>query len=87
MTEQAVTQAQEFPELMHRKELSNYLRQRWGIKHAPQTLAKLATMGGGPPFYKAGKTPIYPRSDADEWAKTRLGRLVNSTSELSGEAA
>ncbi|MHC2017155.1 hypothetical protein [Methylobacterium sp. CM6247] len=48
---------------------------------AVATLAKLACLGGGPPFQKAGRVPLYPVELLDEWALARLGRVIRSTSE------
>jgi hypothetical protein len=69
---------------LRRWEASDYLAAEHGIPCAPATLAKLACIGGGPAFYKAGRTPLYPRDELDRWAGERLGRLVRSTSELPG---
>jgi hypothetical protein len=69
---------------LRRREASAYLDSEHGISCAPATLAKLACIGGGPAFHKAGRTPLYPREELDRWAKERLGRLVRNTSELSG---
>lgn len=45
-----------------------YLKTVWGIVRSPNTLAKLACVGGGPRFVKAGRQPLYPEPDLDEWA-------------------
>ncbi len=45
-----------------------YLRDCWGIGRTVSTLAKLASLGGGPRFCKAGRTPLYAEHDLDEWA-------------------
>lgn len=62
-------------------ELSEYLQAKFGLKIAPTTLAKLRSVGGGPRFYKASTTPLYPANEADEWALARLGGLKSSTSD------
>jgi len=67
---------------MRRAEAARYIRENHGIPCAPATLAKYACIGGGPPFRKAGKFPIYSRADLDAWARQRLGMLLRSTSEL-----
>ncbi len=36
-----------------------------GLACSPRWLAKLAVIGGGPIFRKAGRTPIYARADLD----------------------
>ncbi|WP_244913936.1 hypothetical protein, partial [Methylobacterium frigidaeris] len=68
---------------LRRWEASQYLLDEHGIEPAPATLAKLACVGGGPPFQKAGRVPLYPVDLLDEWAVTRLGAVVRSTSEAS----
>ena len=68
---------------LRRWEASQYLLSEYGIELAPATLAKLACVGGGPPFQKAGRVPLYPTDLLDEWAVTRLGAVVRSTSEAS----
>ena len=40
--------------LIQRKEAAAYLLNEWGITRTPKTLAKYATVGGGPPFRKDG---------------------------------
>ena len=67
--------------LLRRIGASAYLRQKWGIERAPATLAKLACVGGGPKFYRAGRWPMYDAADLDLWAMELLGSLVASTSE------
>jgi hypothetical protein len=71
-----------FANCMRRADAARYIRETHGIPCAPATLAKMACLGGGPAFRKAGKIPIYSRDDLDAWAKDRLGKLVHSTSEL-----
>ncbi|WP_246694851.1 hypothetical protein [Methylobacterium sp. WL6] len=66
---------------LRRWEASRYLLNEHGIEMAIATLAKLACLGGGPPFQKAGRVPLYPVDLLDEWALARLGRVVRSTSE------
>jgi hypothetical protein len=48
----------------------------------PISPATKATRGGGPPFRRFGARPLYRWGDALAWAQSRLGPLVNSTSEL-----
>ena len=47
-----------------------------------KTLAKLAVVGGGPAYRKAGKFPLYEPDDLDEWALAKLSAKVRSSSEL-----
>jgi hypothetical protein len=53
-----------------------------GFPTAAATLATLATRGGGPPFRKYGRYPIYRWGDSLAWAESRLGPPVRSTAEL-----
>jgi hypothetical protein len=52
-----------------------------GFPVAPTTLATKATRGGGPPFRKFGPRPLYRWGDALDWARSRLGPPMRSTSE------
>jgi len=67
---------------LRRKEASRYLKDQWGIERAPSTLAKLATIDGGPKFQRAGRTPLYMPEALDEWAEGLLSKPITSTSEL-----
>ena len=71
---------------LSRKEASEYLLEQHGIRRSPGTLAKLASVGGGPAFRKAGRIPIYDPPLLDEWAAEITSRVVRSTSELRGAA-
>lgn len=66
---------------LRRAEAVEYLLLVHGLPIAVTTLAKLACLGGGPPFYRNNRTPLYACSDLDTWALTRLGPPVHSTSE------
>jgi hypothetical protein len=61
---------------------AKYVADTYGIPCSPKTLAKLACVGGGPPFRLAGRFPLYPVSGLDAWAQSKIGPLVRSTSEL-----
>lgn len=67
---------------LRRWEASQYLLLVYGMTVAPATLAKYASVGGGPSFHRANRIPLYPTVELDRWAEGRLGRLVASTSEL-----
>jgi hypothetical protein len=68
-----------------RAEASIYLKQKYDIDRKPSTLAKLACVGGGPRFQTAGRIPLYPEVELDQWAQTLLSPLKRSTSDP-GEA-
>ena len=64
-----------------RKEASTYLKATWGIDRTPSTVAKYATVGGGPRFEHAGRVPLYPQPELDTWAQSILSPLKSSTSD------
>jgi hypothetical protein len=68
---------------LRRRLASQYLQDRWGIRCSPGYLAKLAVIGGGPPFRKANRDPLYAPADLDAWAESRISAPMNSTAELS----
>ena len=66
---------------LRRSEASKYLKDEWGIERAPATLAKLAVVGGGPHFEKAGRVPLYAPEFLDDWARSLLSPPLASTSD------
>jgi hypothetical protein len=68
--------------LLRRWEAARHVVDTWGIPLSPKTLAKLAVIGGGPKFRRAGRIPLYDPSQLDDWARARLSPPVSSTSEL-----
>jgi hypothetical protein len=75
----------EEPRFMRRRLAGQYLKANYGFG-SPNWLAKLASVGGGPKFHKAGAAALYTRADLDAWALARIGRAQVSTSDF-GEAA
>ena len=69
----------EKPSYLSRVAASEYLRER-GLRVAPSTLAKLAVVGGGPPFVKFMSRALYEAHDLDEWAMSKIGAKQKSTS-------
>jgi hypothetical protein len=63
-----------------RKEAAHFLTDQ-GYKTAPATLAKLACIGGGPPFHSFGRRPLYTEGDLLGWAQARTTGLRRSTSD------
>ncbi|MCA1939359.1 MAG: helix-turn-helix domain-containing protein [Caenispirillum bisanense] len=60
--------------LLRRPEASEYLLKVWGLSYTPNTLAKMASQGTGPPTIRgAMRTPFYPRTELDRWAAERIG--------------
>jgi hypothetical protein len=52
-----------------------------GYRTAPATLAKLASMGGGPVFASFGRKPLYREADLIAWAQARTTGPRRSTSD------
>jgi hypothetical protein len=77
----------EWPCRLRRADASRYLMQVHGLCYTHATLAKLATVGGGPAFQKDGKRPLYTPAALDAWVQQKLSKVVTSTSELRKEVA
>jgi hypothetical protein len=71
---------------MTRVEAAKYITDHW-FPCSPKTLAKLAVIGGGPAFRKAGRVPLYSTSACDDYGKSKIGPIVHSTAELVVTAA
>ena len=67
--------------LLRRKEAAIYVAKNWGVPLSYRTLAKLAVVGGGPAYRKAGRFPLYDEADLNEWVRARLGPKATSTTE------
>lgn len=66
---------------LRRADAAAYVSHRYGFPCSRQWLAKLAVVGGGPVYRKAGRYPIYAPADLDSWALARLGPVRKSTSD------
>jgi hypothetical protein len=66
---------------LRRKAASIYLHETYGLDRAPSTLAKLAVIGGGPPFRRINRIPLYATGDLDLWVESKLTAPMRSTSE------
>ena len=66
---------------LRRDQAATYVTNRYGFPCSRQWLAKLAVVGGGPVFRKAGRYPIYLPDDLDRWAQARIGPAQRSTSD------
>lgn len=73
--------------LLRRAEASEYLRDHHSLEIAKSTLAKFATIGGGPLMVYAGRFPLYRPADLDAWAAARISPPCRSTSEKKAIAA
>lgn len=70
--------------MLRRSDAAAFLKSNYGVG-TYQTLAKLATVGGGPPFRKAGPNrgspALYDEAKLKAWAEARFGREYTSTSQ------
>ncbi|MEO6012875.1 MAG: hypothetical protein ABIQ30_04725 [Devosia sp.] len=71
----------QLPKYLRRAPAAEYIRNTIGIPCSARWLAKLAVEGGGPPFYKAGRFPMYAPTDLVAWAEGRIGKLQLSTAD------
>ncbi|MDD4616578.1 MAG: hypothetical protein PHW76_05615 [Alphaproteobacteria bacterium] len=64
-----------------REQAAYYLRQRYGAPCAVSatTLAKLASVGGGPTMHRFGRRVGYLKRHLDEWAQSRCSGPVRIT--------
>jgi hypothetical protein len=83
----AVSEAASWPINLRRQDAARYLREVHGIPVQPTTLSKwFCVSSDGPPAFKAGRIPLYPRDQLDAWAVKRLGPLRTSTSDQQAAA-
>jgi hypothetical protein len=63
-----------------RKEASEFLAAN-GFPFAPTTLAKVFSLGGGPPCRHFGRRPLYEPSELLRWAESRTTKPRKNSSE------
>jgi hypothetical protein len=63
-----------------RREAADFLSER-GYRVAPTTLAKYATVGGGPIFEKFGRRPLYLPAELLAWVALHSSGPRRSTSQ------
>jgi hypothetical protein len=66
--------------LLRRGDAARALKEA-GFPIARATLATLASRGGGPSFQRFGRVPLYRWGNLLSWARSRLSKPINSTSE------
>jgi hypothetical protein len=67
-------------QFLRRREAGEYLKSRYGFC-SPKSLGKLATLGGGPEYHKAGPAVVYAVPKLDEWALAQLSGPCQSTTD------
>jgi hypothetical protein len=70
------------PFYLSRRRAALFLEGAYGARISPDTLAKMAVRGNGPPFRKLGQHVVYEPADLTAWAESRLSAKVHSTSGL-----
>jgi hypothetical protein len=60
------------PQLLRRKQASEYLREIWGLDRTVGTLTQDAFHGRGPDFVYINGVPYYQPSAIDAWIKAQL---------------
>lgn len=68
------------PIFLRRRDAAKYLKEKFGFC-SEAMLAKLACVGGGPEFRKAGTAAIYEPAKLDEWALTQIGAPQTQTNQ------
>jgi hypothetical protein len=63
-----------------RREAAQWLTER-GFRTAEASLAKAATVGGGPTYRKFGRRPLYDVEDLEAYVASRLSQPRRSTSD------
>lgn len=64
-----------------RKEQAAYLKAKWNLTYSPNTLGKLATLGGGPKYQRFGNKAVSTAEWLDDWVQGKLTAPRISTSE------
>jgi hypothetical protein len=76
------SQAEQPERYLRRVQAAKHVEEEHNQPCSPRTLAKLASQGcDGPPFLLAGRFPLYPVSELDKWARSKMGPLVRSVAE------
>lgn len=73
----------EWPDVLTRREASEYLRTRHRLRASVFALERWAFRGNGPVYRKQGNgQALYQRTDLDAFAEERLGRPIRGPHEL-----
>ena len=66
---------------LRRKEAAEYVRKTFNVPCAASTLAKLAVVGGGPPYKRFGRFPLYSKAALRDWVQLHFAGTYRSTSD------
>ena len=61
-------------EAFTRKEVSKYIRDKWGLNVSYHTLKGITHRGNSPKYAIIGRTAIYPKAEIDRWMEECLSR-------------
>jgi hypothetical protein len=73
-------------EYLRRSEAAAYLQARCGA-YTVETLARMASEGGGPVLRRLGRFPVYTVADLDAWLASKLTAPGTSTADLDQQRA
>jgi len=66
------------PKLYRRTDAAAYVREVHHVPCAETTLAKMATVGGGPEITYAGRWPLYSEQAIDAWVAAKMANTPDS---------
>jgi hypothetical protein len=66
---------------LRRGPAAKYVRDAYGLECSEASLEKLASIGGGPLFYRIGRRVEYDPADLDAWALSRISGPLRKTSD------
>jgi hypothetical protein len=75
------------PKFLNRQRAAEYIEATWGLPCSPRTLAKLASVGGGPMFHKALGVAVYEPQSLDIWAQSKISSPLARASDAPALAA
>jgi hypothetical protein len=67
--------------MMTRDDAAAHIREKHNQKCTAGYLTKLASIGGGPPFYRVGGRVEYDPVDLDTWAQSRISGPLRKSSD------
>ena len=71
-----ITMPRNFPRMLSRVDAAAFLRSELNLPIRPQTLARLASEGNGPPFRRAFGRVFYPQRELLAWGRSKFSPLV-----------
>jgi hypothetical protein len=74
-------------QFLNREAASAYLRETYGFSTTRSSLAKMATIGDGPEYRRAGRAVVYEVSVLDKWARSKISEPLRSTADKAVYAA